>query len=65
MKVLEAEQLRLREFSADDAIADPGNRSSISLLEKIGMRFEKTISLTSGGPEMVYYGISPGKAVDA
>lgn len=47
------------------AIADPDNRSSISLLEKIGMQFEKMISLTSGGPQLVYYGVSSGTGADA
>lgn len=46
------------------AIVNPGNHSSIRLLKKIGMRFERTISMADVEPELEYYATLPGYADD-
>lgn len=34
------------------AVTDPENRASIRLLEKLGFEYERTVSLSDGGPEL-------------
>jgi RimJ/RimL family protein N-acetyltransferase len=38
------------------AITSPDNRSSIAVLEKIGLRFERMVQLSEGGPELKLFG---------
>lgn len=38
------------------AIVSPDNRASIKLLEKVGLRFEKTIRMSEDGPATALYG---------
>lgn len=42
------------------AITLPTNRSSIALLEKIGLIFERTITDTASGEELLLYGMNSG-----
>lgn len=42
------------------AIANPENRASIAVLEKIGLKFEHTVRLSADGPELGLFG--PGAA---
>jgi len=34
------------------AITNPGNDGSIKVLEKLGLRFERTVKLSEDGPEI-------------
>ena len=42
------------------AITSPDNGSSIAVLEKIGMKFERMIRLVDHSPELKLFGLAPG-----
>jgi protein-tyrosine-phosphatase/RimJ/RimL family protein N-acetyltransferase len=47
------------------AIALPENHASTRLLERLGLRFERTIAFGPAGEELNYFGTTPEFAVDA
>ncbi len=40
------------------AIVSPGNTRSIALLERLGLRFERTVRLTPDAPELRLHGVT-------
>jgi RimJ/RimL family protein N-acetyltransferase len=49
-----AQDLRLKRVIG---VVSPGNRSSIRVLEKLGMRFERMYPMYPGEPEVRLYGL--------
>jgi RimJ/RimL family protein N-acetyltransferase len=45
------------------AITSPDNAQSIAVLEKIGLKFERSIRLTDHSPELKLFGLPPEKGV--